>query len=74
MKRNMMKIAGKGWKGIPARYELEIENYLEVKEMVFAEGAPPNVFFHAVGIVFRYGFELGRRYEKRHGAQAEKKA
>ena len=41
--------------------------------MVFAEAAPPDIFFDAIGIVFRYGFELGRRYEKRHGAQAGKK-
>ncbi len=74
MKRDMMKIAGKGWRGIPDRYDMELENYFAVKEMVFAEAAPPEVFYDAIGIVFRFGFELGRRYEKRHGAQAEKRA
>lgn len=74
MKRDMMKIAGKGWKNIPPKYQPGCEDLITLKEMIYQDEQPSEKMYCCFGILFRYGFELGRRYEKRHGAQAGKKA
>ena len=67
MKRNMMKISGDNWKNIPERYQLTVYEIQDLKEMIFSDMCPPEKWIDVTGIVFRYGFELGRRYEKQHG-------
>ena len=66
-KRNMMKIVGKDWENIPERYQLTVSEMQTLKDMLFPGMCPPEGWFDVAGILFRYGFELGRRYEKKHG-------
>ena len=67
MKRDMMKIAGESWKGVPERYQPGLEDFEALKEMIFQGGEGLEALWNAFGILFRYGFQLGRRYEKRNG-------
>ena len=62
MKRDMLKIAGKDWTSIPERYQLTDSEYQILMEMLQKEK-----WWELFGILFRYGFQLGRRYEKKHG-------
>ena len=67
MKRDMMKIAGESWKGVPERYQPGHEDFEALKEMIFQGGEGSEDLWNAFEILFRYGFQLGRRYEKRNG-------
>ena len=70
MKRNMMKIAEEDWKNIPGAYQPTAAEIATLAEMVFPDSRTPEAMFDAIGIAFRYGFELGRRYEKKLGKEA----
>lgn len=65
MKRDMRKIAGTSWKGIPYPYQPGADDYV-----IFLEIAD-NSLWNAFDILFRFGFQLGRRCEKRHGKKVK---
>ena len=67
MKRDMMKIAGEDWKSVPKAYQPEGEDFEALKEKIFQGEKGTGDLYDALGILFRYGFQLGRRYEKRNG-------
>ena len=67
MKRNMMKIADEGRKSIPEGYQLEMDELRSLMRMVYQYDDVSEGLWNAFGILFRYGFQLGRRCEKRHG-------
>lgn len=67
MKRDMMKIAEEGRKNIPEGYQLEMDELRELMAMVYRYDDVSEGLWNVFGILFRYGFQLGRRCEKRHG-------
>ena len=74
MKRDMMRIVGEGSEGVPMEYQLTASEIQELWGMVFQDGDLSDNLFDVFGILFQYGFQLGRRYEKRHGRNARKAA
>lgn len=67
MKRNMMKIAGTDYSGVPELYQMTTDEVDALAKMLFEGDDPRRRFWDVSGILFRYGFQLGRRCEKRHG-------
>lgn len=65
MKRNMLKIAGENWKGFPDRYSPTVS-----EERIALKLAMEKSVYDAFDLMFRYGFQLGRRYEKKHGKRS----
>lgn len=64
-KRNMLKIAGDDWEKIPDRYSPTMDD-----EWIALKMAMEKDIYRAFGLMFRYGFQLGRRYEKKHGKRS----
>lgn len=62
MARNMEKIAENMKNKIPDRYTLSLFEYAYLADM--AKGTGKDAAYDAVAMAFRYGFALGRRYQK----------
>ena len=60
-----MKIAGTTWKGFPDRYTPTIS-----EEEIALKLAMEKDITRGFDLMFRYGFQLGRRYEKKHGRRS----
>ena len=65
MKRDLMKTAGT-WEDVPRRYIPTWSELISVYEITHEDMA------EAIGLAFRFGFQLGRKCEERHRKKGKK--